>query len=276
MPTALVDSDMIVFKSGMANESRSYYITDAETGAMVKEEKYKKDAALLVNQMEKDTASTFHIELHREVGPLSHSLANAKTLLETATKWADSNDYEVFIDGPGNYRYDLYPAYKGHRRDGLRPIHEEEIREYIKKYWGGVEVRGEEADDAVSYMQCLSETGSTYIASCDKDLQNTPGWLWNWDKQEELRWITPEEADLNFAKQLLIGDTADNICGIRGIGPKKADKLLHTPGMDWKSVVRQEYERVHGDGWLDAININGALLWMRRAPNEIWDWDYAY
>ena len=64
-----------------------------------------------------------------------------------------------------------------------------------------------------------------FVVGIDKDLLQIPGNHYNFVKRE-LRFVDDDEAHLLLMRQCLTGDSADNIPGIRGIGPKKADKLL--------------------------------------------------
>ena len=61
--------------------------------------------------------------------------------------------------------------------------------------------------------------------------------------------ISNEQARKFFYKQLLTGDTTDNIPGCKGIGPKRADDILESASSDlecWQATVRQ-FERVTRD-----------------------------
>ena len=263
----LIDADSAIYKAGCANEERSYLIIEAETGGVAGEEKYKRDAVALVEEKAK-RGGEWIIEKHKKAGPLAHALSNAKIVCGNMTTLAHK-ERQMFISGEGNFRYDIYADYKGKRDPADRPLQEEDIRQYLIKHWGAETVDAEEADDRVSYLQCQAEPKSTCIVSIDKDLLNTPGYNFNYDKQE-LKWISEEEADLNFARQLLMGDSTDNIPGLRGVGPKKALSLLPEWRVDWELVVAEEYRRVHGEEWKEMMNMNGQLLWMRREPEQIW------
>ena len=79
-------------------------------------------------------------------------------------------------------------------------------------------VEGEEADDQLSIRCALK--GDT-IATIDKDLNNTAGWHYNWQK-DDLYCVGKIEADRNFYRQLLVGDSTDNIPGLFRITGTKA------------------------------------------------------
>ena len=74
----------------------------------------------------------------------------------------------------------------------------------------------------------------------------------------------------NFYKQILTGDRIDNIQGLHGIGPKKAEKALADCGNEQEmyEVVCQMYEK--HDETLQRVIENGKLLWLRRVPNQVW------
>jgi len=67
-----------------------------------------------------------------------------------------------------------------------------------------------------------------------------------------------------FYKQMLMGDSADNIKGIPGVGPKKAEKLLD--GLDLKDMaclVGLQYA-IHFDDPETEWLTNSKLLWILR------------
>ena len=139
----------------------------------------------------------------------------------------------IFSDPNGNFRYDIYPEYKEHRK-GERSDTFYRLREYLHNKYGYME--GFEADDVVAYY--VREKG--YIGcSMDKDLLKGVGGIW-FDVYHTRRHIV-ETSDLearNFTLlQTLMGDPTDNIKGIPRIGEKTAIKLLDEFGWDWKGVV---------------------------------------
>ena len=172
------------------------------------------------------------------------------------------DDYKAYITGKGNYRNELAVTepYKGNRKDAKRPQHYDAIRKHLQRL-GAELVEGSEADDAVATE--ATKTGG-WIVSIDKDLDQVAGWHYNFVKQEEY-YVTEEEGLRNLFTQVLTGDRTDNIIGLKGIGPKKAEKLLQ----DCKT------EREYYDACLKAydgnqlrVDENLNLLWLRREPNQ--------
>jgi hypothetical protein len=267
----LIDADTVIYKAGLSNETREYMAVN-ESGVVGHRCKYKAD----MDQWLEDDGGDWTIAKHKWAGPLSHSLANAKGILNKImdNDQTGHTSYSVYISGENNFRYDVYPDYKGKRKPEDRPIHEQEIREYLIKHWDAEVVDGEEVDDKVSYTQCTS-LFSTCIVSIDKDLLNTAGLNYNYDK-DLLTDVSPRQADLNFARQLLTGDSTDNIPGLHRVGAKTAEKILPEWRPDWLEVVSEKYEEEFGLAWRERIEMIGQLLWMRRKPEEMWTLEYNY
>ena len=144
------------------------------------------------------------------------------------------NDPLIAVKGKGNYRKDLYPAYKAHRKPledrmkkNLSYAHEHMCEDY-----GAVMADGMEADDLVSIWayECMEADIPYVIVGIDKDLLQIPGEHYNFVKKES-QYVDKDMAHYSLMRQCLTGDSADNIPGIKGIGPKKADRILN--GVDY-------------------------------------------
>ena len=82
----------------------------------------------------------------------------------------------------------------------------------------------------------------------------------------DMKWIenTETEAMKRYYVQTLTGDTGDNVIGLKGVGPKTAEKLLakcKNPKECWDVVVKT-YDH-HDRGIVDAIT-NMRLVDMRQ------------
>ena len=173
-----------------------------------------------------------------------------------------------YLTGKSNYRDDIAKTqtYKGHRLGVAKPKHFDLMREYMEKAWGFEIQEGQEADDAIGIEAYKLDPRDYVICSIDKDLNNLRGWHYNFHKNE-MYYVKEEEAIKNFYKQLLTGDRTDNIPGIKGIGDKKADKILD--GLEdeedlYRAVLEvYKYNR-------DYLLEQGRLLWIRRKKEELW------
>ena len=177
----------------------------------------------------------------------------------------DCEDYEAWITGPNNFRLDvaITAPYKGTRK-APKPKHYEAIRDHLQRL-GAVKTDGYEADDAIC-IRANELKDKCWIVSLDKDLDQIQGWHYNFVRREKY-YITEAEGLKKFYKQILTGDRVDNIIGIRGIGPVKADKILadkHTALEMYNECIKQ----YQGDA--DRVLENAKLLHLLRCEGEVW------
>ena len=181
-----------------------------------------------------------------------------------------ADSYEAFLTGKGNYRYDIAKTvpYKGNRKDTAKPKHYEALREHMVKRLGAVVVEGQEADDEVA-IRMSKEPDKYLLVGVDKDLRQIPGWHHNPHKALT-EYIDDFTAYKNFCTQLLTGDRVDNIPGLAGIGPKKAEKALAeaTTREELLEVVWMVYQEK--EQAIEYLTEQGQLLWLRRYEGELW------
>jgi DNA polymerase I len=181
------------------------------------------------------------------------------------TRFGDDLTYKAFLTGSNNFRKEISESYKGNRK-AEKPVMLSLAREYILDNYICELTEGEEADDAIA-IQATRLYPHAVIVSIDKDFKQVPCKLYNPTKRE---WsdVEPWEGLVFFYQQLLMGDRADNIIGVYGLGPAKAAKLLvgcKTEGEMWKRCV----EAYKGD--TETARMNGKLLWLRREENQVWE-----
>jgi len=181
--------------------------------------------------------------------------------------FARPDEYEVFLTGGNNFRFEIAKSapYKGNRK-GEKPIHLPLVRDHMVNKWGATVSDGEEADDLIG-IAATKYGPDTVVASIDKDMLQIPCRHFNFVRNE---WVDVSELEGTkfFYKQILTGDSADNIIGLHGIGPKKAATLideLNTEEEMWDCVVKMY------DGDVDRVVENARLLWLRRKEGEIWE-----
>ena len=178
----------------------------------------------------------------------------------------DTDDYELFLTGKTNFRNEVAVTvpYKGNRKDVKKPKHLPLLREYLQTAWGASVSDGQEADDDIA-IRATELGGESIIVSIDKDFMQVPGWHYNFVKKVK-KHVTPEDGLRFFYKQILMGDSADNIKGIFRVGEKKATKML----ADLKTEQQFYQCCVEGLGE-ERVLENARLLWLRRYPNQMWE-----
>ena len=138
-------------------------------------------------------------------------------------------EMKIAIKGKGNWRKDYYPLYKANRPDlaedmkgALTYAHN-----YLVDKHKAVRADGMEADDLVAiWASEAREMERQYVvAGIDKDLLQIPGNHYNFVKKEH-QFVDDDTAHYKLMLQCLTGDNSDNIPGIKGIGPKKAERIL--------------------------------------------------
>lgn len=176
-------------------------------------------------------------------------------------QWHPSHRVVVFDGGLPAARMELLPTYKA-QRDPMPDALAQQlgpIKQFLE--WAGwrvVQPVQQEADDALATLavQSASQGGRVLIASSDKDLYQLVN--------ERIQVIPPIKGATPFGSAevrakmgvdpdqvvdllALMGDSADNIPGVPGVGPKTAAQLLgefKTLDAIWASLDRVRPERV--------------------------------
>ena len=195
----------------------------------------------------------------------------------------EATDYMLFLtESRSNFRKDVATIlpYKGNRPSD-KPPHWENIREHLIEEYEAEVVKGFEADDALGIKQMALIKGDrslshieveTIICSRDKDLGMIPGWHYQWEcgKQAMRKWFVDETDGLRFFyKQLITGDSTDNILGLFGVGEKSTlVKALDNidDELEMYRHVRSKYEDRFGSYYWQFLLENAKLLWILREP----------
>lgn len=162
---------------------------------------------------------------------LHSNLDDAKRLVENRLLgWQELFGAEIVIafSDSANFRKDIYPAYKGNRKDKRKPLAYKPLKEWMEGVWESYQRPGLEGDDVLGILSTHPKAipGQKIIVSIDKDMKTIPGYVWNPDKDEQPVFIDEHEADYWFFYQTLTGDTTDGYPGLPGCGPKGAEQVL--------------------------------------------------
>tara|TARA_B100000497_G_C7668363_1_gene403141 strand:+ start:944 stop:1777 length:834 start_codon:yes stop_codon:yes gene_type:complete len=156
--------------------------------------------------------------------------------------------------GSSSYRKVIYPEYKQNRKEKFADQTEEErlaFEEFFAEYEASLDVLAEdhvvlryygvEADDIAGYLVKHKEKynlGRMWLISSDRDwdlliqkdvsrfsyVTRKEVTIDNWSTHYN---VTPEEY---ISLKCLVGDKGDNVPGINGIGPKRAETLIKQYG----------------------------------------------
>jgi DNA polymerase I len=185
------------------------------------------------------------------------------------------------------YRYSLHEGYKANRVDSPVQDIKDGTFALIHEFCALAGIRGVlvptlEADDIIANWWYHAVQGPILIASSDHDFLQLAGRnpqgiqtfiLRFGNGGIESRWSaddvgkfydSPEHYPLIAA---LSGDTSDNIPGIRGIGPKKAMKLLQKHEWDLESALDEfpeEREKVRA--YFQMINLRDSSYALAASP----------
>ena len=175
--------------------------------------------------------------------PTGATLAFARMLLNVIRDRSPEYVAVAFDRPEPTFRHDLYPAYKANR--DAAP---EDLVEQIPYMHRVIEVLripllvqpGAEADDIIGTLAARAEAEGyeVVLVTADKDfaqLVSENVRIWDPMKDEEMgpaeieaKWGVPPEKFVEV--QALMGDTADNIPGVPGIGEKTAVALIRQFG----------------------------------------------
>lgn len=142
------------------------------------------------------------------------------------------------------------------------------IKEYCIEQFGFFIAEDIEADDVLSIMRNGTQPGDEVVlCSPDKDMKQIPGKHYNYAKKLEAL-ISPEEGRRNLLTQIIVGDTSDNITGIKGVGPKGAEQVLSGDPNGWEEAVQKAFEKVYKEGWLPVYQEIVSLVQLVQPTDE--------
>lgn len=225
-----------------------------------------------------------------EGDPLEIAIHRMEEMIDNTLAETGADEFSIFLSGPTNFRYQIYPEYKANRK-AEKPRHLKDLKNYLVEKYGAVVSDGCEADDLLGIAQCTSlaarnykPTGAsgqmvfeipneTIICSLDKDLRMIPGNHYSfeirgpkWVRPMEIAHVEPIDGLRHFYTQVLTGDPSDNIKGASGIGKVKAGKILSDC-----TTEAEMFDAVDSCFSSDEeLLMTGQCLWIFRKEKDIW------
>ena len=198
------------------------------------------------------------------------AIIRADRMLNDILQSVGAESYRIFISGGKNFRYEINPNYKANRTQP-DPIYRQDCIDFLVREHNAEVTDGYEADDALGCAQ----TDDTIICSLDKDLRMISGKHYTWPivrggkivRDADLFEVKYLDGIRTFYRQMLIGDSSDNIMGVAGIGDVKAKKLIHDDMVleeDMGLTVALLYKDEYGEDYNNVFNKNADCLWIWR------------
>ena len=184
--------------------------------------------------------------------------------------------------GSSSYRKEIYPLYKQNRKDKYELQTEQEKLEFelffedftatlelLSEHYPVLRFQGVEADDIAAYIVNKKRklpADQIWLMSSDKDwdLLIRPGvGRFSYVTRKEVTWDNWNdhyafEPEQYISVKCLMGDTGDNVPGIPGVGPKRAQQLVEEHGTTWDIINSIP---IHGRyKYIEAINQNKQQL----------------
>ena len=208
--------------------------------------------------------------LYKGLEDVNEYMDRIDDILSTIIHDTKSTHYKVFLESKSNntFRKIVNRLYKANRVSKELPINFVEIKDYIIETYNPFLSVGVETDDSMvstlKYIQQLYPLTDIVIAANDKDYLTFPITYYDLyhGRIGDIKVVSKDEAEYNFYKQLLMGDSVDNVKGIKGIGPKGASKVLDNSSNHFLSVCR-EYKNAYKGKWKDQIRLNYLMLKLR-------------
>jgi len=284
---ALFDGDILVYRAGFAAEKRQYSVRGIV--GTFPNAKSARDAAAA-----KGIPQT-HVTWERIAEPKENAFHNVdKIINSTIKKLHDQlntveHTFVIFLTGcteQPNFREENNHGYKANRDPKNKPTHYDEIRNYIRNKYPTVLTQGAETDDylcqaakdAPERLYPGDPNVVPVIVSIDKDLLSVPGLHYNFVKDEVVD-VDVDMADFNFFSQMLQGDVADNVMGIKGYGPKKAESTLSPAYGDEFALCARAMSvyrsRISDEDWVARWNENAIMLYIWRSVPDICPWLFS-
>jgi len=269
------DADVLAYEVAFGAQRTKYRYLNMEWEDSEQCKAWCTEKELNYRKLRTDGEITTHVEVLAE--GFARNLLNIK--IDAICKACESDNYQLILSGDGNYRdtVAVTKGYKANRAESVKPEHFLFVRRLIIEK-GAVVTCGIEADDLMG-IEATADPEAV-VCTIDKDLNMIEGRHYDWNKKLRYK-VPPAEAHRWFLKQLLTGDSTDNIPGLPRYGDKKAANTLdphrgNVPAM-WASV-KDGYAKApfkFQDGTVTAdsdtyLTEQGKLLWIQRKPDEQW------
>ena len=187
--------------------------------------------------------------------------------------------YSLHVSGGGNFRKEIdqkFTVYKGKRKE--KPDNYLTCRNYIIEKYKPIMVKNYEADDtaAIEASKYIKDGQLYMLITVDKDWKTIGGLFYNL-LYNNLSAVSTIDGIEFFHQQLLTGDAVDNIPGIEGVGPVKANKILKDKNLkdQFKAIIKA-YKTHYPKDFKARLNVMGTMLYLIKDFKDHSKWSIEY
>ena len=269
MALAAIDCDVVLYRAAWAAQSSIYEWVHERTGTSFGEFPDARSAKEWYEAQGKPDGLVRVTHTHTQLPHVVREIIHG--LMSGIIREVGAEDYYAVLSGNRCWRHDIATTkeYKGNRGD--KPILYMEAKRFLVQDWGAVIAEGMEADDALAMeaVSCERQGRPCVICSVDKDLLTIPGQHFNFVTGE---WSVIGVVDgyRRLMKQVLTGDSVDNVPGLPRVGERnklvKALDEMEDP-KDMALHVRQAYQERMKEQWRDYLWEQANLVYIRAKPD---------
>lgn len=198
----------------------------------------------------------------------------ALTMIDDIKEKLDADKAILCLTDPHhNFRVDVLPTYKTHRKTVRKPLVLMLLKDYLIEHHDAKVMPGLEGDDLMGILATMPHKGERVIVSIDKDMKTIPcnyvrtRAIVGDDGAElvgayDVTVVDEETANANHMLQTLMGDATDGYAGCPGIGEQTArDIIANLTG-------KVQETRVLKSGPRKGTEVSS---WVSQPFDNIWD-----
>lgn len=218
-----------------------------------------------------------------------NAYATVKAKLNNYREKFKTDNIEIYLSGTGNFRDSLLlpHKYKDNRKDSIRPLLLQKVRDYLINYQKAITVNGMEADDMLSIRAYSGHKANQMViaTTVDKDAMGYTGYIFNPDKMEQPQlidgfgklYINEKDEVKGYGRvwtyfQILNGDPVDGykptdlVEAVKGKKPRFGEKSVYkilgeckTDKDAWQAIYTQ-FKTWFGEGEFTYTAWNGETV----------------
>lgn len=266
----LIDSDIIAYRSAACIEKRTVEVKHIKSGRVKVFDTRTQFKDFLKAKDFVYKAEDYEFTDIQTPEDVSHATYIVKNQIKKLKEKFKPDLVHIVIGGKDNFRESLPlpKKYKGNRKDFIKPVYLQEVKDYLIQVHMAEIIEGCESDDAVTYYgyQYKQLGYDVIIATIDKDALAYSGLkVYDFTKENAEAVLIPDLGELHindkgdvkgmgflwYCQQMLTGDFVDGFRPFEVAGIKYGEKTAYKVLKDCKThqealqAVISEYRRVY-------------------------------